>query len=198
MSDPTRRARAPRAPAIPSPATQAPSSQPHHPSAPSLSTPLSLPASVCPPPTHSTDEQRTKEDEEFRKQRTDYGAEKGQWKYLQKYYHKGAYFQDEDESGNAKMGAVMQQDFGAATGKDALGDTSAMPAPMQVKNFGMRSQVKWTHLTAEDPSTTDALWAGDRQLTHKYKNRMAGYKDANDFDRPSAKRKKGAGSSGKS
>ena len=68
---------------------------------------------------------------------------------MNRYYHKGAYFQDEDETGNAKMGPVMSQDFGAATGRDAVGDKAAMPAPMQVKNFGHRGAVKWTRLSAE-------------------------------------------------
>merc|ERR1712087_29507 len=100
----------------------------------------------------------------------------------------GAYFQDEDEQGNAKLGPVMAQDFGKATGKDNIGDKAAMPKVMQVKNFGMRSQVKWTHLTAEDTSTKDALWAADGQLRGKYQGRMAGVKSSNDFSRPSAKR----------
>ena len=42
-----------------------------------------------------SDAERAKEDEAFRQQRSDYGKEKEKWKYLQKYYHKGAYFQDE-------------------------------------------------------------------------------------------------------
>jgi len=55
----------------------------------------------------------------------------------------------------------------------------------------MRSQVKWTHLSAEDTSKgKDALWAQDKGLSHKYQDRMAGYKTANDFDRPTGKRKK--------
>ena len=82
------------------------------------------------------------------------------WKFLQKYYHKGAYFQEEDETGNQSMGPVMMQDFGKATGKDSIGNKAEMPKVMQVKNFGMRSQVKWTHLTNEDTSSKEALWGG--------------------------------------
>ena len=96
-----------------------------------------------------TDAERAAEDEEFNQGRAGHGQEKEQWKFLQRYYHKGAYFQDEDETGNAKMGPVMSQDFGAATGRDAVGDKAAMPAPMQVKNFGHRGAVKWTHLSAD-------------------------------------------------
>jgi len=44
-----------------------------------------------------TDEARKKEDDEFNKGRQGHGEDKEQWKFLQKYYHKGAYFQDEDE-----------------------------------------------------------------------------------------------------
>ena len=89
----------------------------------------------------------------------------------------------------------MAQDFGQATGKDAMGDKSAMPAAMQVKNFGMRSQVKWTHLTNEDTSKKDALWGGDasRKQLQRYDKQRAGTKASTDFDRPSAKRRKPTG-----
>jgi microfibrillar-associated protein 1 len=147
-----------------------------------------------------TDAERAREDEEFRKQRLDHGKEKEKWAYLQKYYHKGAFFQDEDETGNSKLGPVMMQDFGAPTGKDRIGDKSSMPAPMQVKNFGMRSQVKWTHLSAEDTlggkgkdaEGADPLWGRDRALAAKFERKQAGQKGAYDFGRPSAnKRRKG-------
>lgn len=137
-----------------------------------------------------TDAERKVEDEEFAKMRADFGQEKAKWKFLQRYYHKGAFYQDEDETGNTKMGPVLMQDFGAPTGRDTVGDKSAMPAPMQVKNFGMRSQVKWTHLKGEDTSQKDALWNADRGLAEKSRGKTAGYKAANDFDRPTAKRKK--------
>ena len=138
-----------------------------------------------------TDAQRKAEDDAFEAQREGHGAEKEQWRFLQKYYHKGAYFQDEDESGNKKLGPVMARDYGAATGADARGDKAAMPAVMQVKNFGMRSQVKWTHLSKEDTSSKDSLWSADRNLERKAQRMQAGTKAANDFARPQGRKKKG-------
>ena len=172
-----------------------------------------------------TDEQRAVEDAAFKAGKANAYEEKAQWKFLQKYYHKGAYFQDEDEKGDARLGPVLMRDYGHATGKDAIGDKAAMPAPMQVKNFGFRSQVKWTHLSNEDTSgfsrkgalsgshstgnaaqhgagpslrelvaqhgaTPTPLWAEDKQLQQKAQSKQGGHKGANDFDRPSAKRKR--------
>ena len=172
-----------------------------------------------------TDEQRAVEDAAFKAGKANAHEEKAQWKFLQKYYHKGAYFQDEDEKGDARLGPVLMRDYGHATGKDAIGDKAAMPAPMQVKNFGFRSQVKWTHLSNEDTSgfsrkgalsgshstgnaaqhgagpslrelvaqhgaTPTPLWAEDKQLQQKAQSKQGGHKGANDFDRPSAKRKR--------
>jgi microfibrillar-associated protein 1 len=110
-----------------------------------------------------------------------------------RYYHKGAYFQDEDTTGNNKLGPVMMQDFGGATGNDKVGDKSTMPAPMQVKNFGMRSQVKWTHLSKEDTMGKDRdkpMWAEDKRLAQTFERKQAGNKGRDQFDRPSAKRVK--------
>ena len=86
----------------------------------------------------------------------------------------------------------MMQDFGHATGNDSVGNKDTMPEVMQVKKFGFRSQVKWTHLTKEDTSSKDAMWASDHKITSKMQGRTAGHKGANDFDRPAAKRKKQA------
>ena len=114
----------------------------------------------------------------------------------------------------------MMRDVGAPTGKDSVGDKLAMPAPMQVKNFGMRSQVKWTHLAAEDtsgfskhpsgprsgPAGSGAaasgagssgagaeqlkpLWSEDAKITQRVQSKQAGHKGANDFDRPSKRKK---------
>ena len=144
-----------------------------------------------------TDEERKREDDEFNKGRLGHGDDKEKWRFLQKYYHKGAFYQDEDEQGNNKLGPVMAQDFGAPTGKDSWQDKSALPAPMQVKNFGFKSQVKWTHLSKEDTTERssdgklEASWAADKRLADKYQSRMGGAKAANDFARPAAKRRKG-------
>ena len=87
----------------------------------------------------------------------------------------------------------MMQDFGQATGQDAMADKAAMPKVMQVKKFGFRSQVKWTHLTAEDtsrPEGNEPMWAQDKRINEKVKRMQGGIKGAADFDRPAAKRKK--------
>lgn len=65
--------------------------------------------------------------------------QRGQQGFMQKYYHKGAFFQDMD---------ILQRDYSQSTG-DAV-DKSQLPQIMQKRSFGKRSQSKWTHLAAED------------------------------------------------
>lgn len=76
---------------------------------------------------------------------------KGKWKYLQKYWHKGAFFQEnpDDTRGTAGTDAIFTRDFSDAVGEDKF-DKSILPKVMQVKNFGRSGRTKWTHLLAED------------------------------------------------
>lgn len=62
---------------------------------------------------------------------------KAKWKYLQKYWHKGAFFQEapDDARGTAGLdGAVYNRDYSAPTGED-LFDKSTLPEVMQVRGL---------------------------------------------------------------
>eukprot|EP00668_Euglena_longa_P043300 GGOE01057478.1.p1 GENE.GGOE01057478.1~~GGOE01057478.1.p1 ORF type:complete len:394 (-),score=187.76 GGOE01057478.1:311-1492(-) len=92
-----------------------------------------------------TDEQRRKEDLAIEMANR---KEEVKWNFLQKYYHKGAYFMDTVEKGKAKE-TLYDRDYGHATGEDKF-DKTTMPQVMQVKNFGKMGRTKWTHLVKED------------------------------------------------
>ncbi|CAH8383775.1 unnamed protein product [Eruca vesicaria subsp. sativa] len=79
---------------------------------------------------------------------------KKKWNFMQKYYHKGAFFQadPDDEAGSVGTDGIFQRDFSEPTGEDRL-DKSILPKVMQVKHFGRSGRTKWTHLVNED--TTD-------------------------------------------
>nr|GMD62124.1 microfibrillar-associated protein 1-like [Ipomoea batatas] len=81
-------------------------------------------------------------------------ASKQKWKFMQKYYHKGAFFQSnsDDRAGTAGADNIFSRDFSAPTGEDKL-DKTILPKVMQVKHFGRSGRTKWTHLVNED--TTD-------------------------------------------
>lgn len=61
----------------------------------------------------------------------DKGKEK--WRYLQKYWHKGAYFQEntDDVRGTTGTDSIFTRDFSGPTGEDKF-DKTLMPAVMQV------------------------------------------------------------------
>ncbi|ESQ50525.1 hypothetical protein EUTSA_v100230931mg, partial [Eutrema salsugineum] len=107
---------------------------------------------------------------------------KKKWKFMQRYYHKGAFFQ---EAGSAGADGIYQRDYSAPTGEDRL-DKSGLREVMQVKHFGRSGRTKWTHLVKEDTTYSkedktkeeDAkdlsnLWAFNGLLREKYKRKMA-------------------------
>lgn len=59
---------------------------------------------------------------------------KEKWKFLQKYWHKGAFFQETSDNPYAKdnVDDVYTRDYSAPTGEDKL-DKSVLPKVMQVK-----------------------------------------------------------------
>ena len=54
----------------------------------------------------------------------------------QKYWHKGAFFQGEDEDGESVLGDIMARDYDAPTGEDNF-DKEALPKIMQVRPPGI-------------------------------------------------------------
>ncbi|KAJ7226072.1 microfibrillar-associated protein MFAP1, Zn finger, CCHC type protein [Mycena pura] len=95
------------------------------------------------------EEQRMKEDLE-RAQKLRNEKPKGQQKFLQKYWHKGAFHQDEE--------ILKRHDYTEAT--QSTVDVSSLPTVMQVKNFGKRSRTKYTHLVDQDTTVTTGGFGG--------------------------------------
>ena len=66
-------------------------------------------------------------------------ALKKKWRFLQKYWHKGAFFQAgaDDPFASDGVDEVFRRDFSAPTGEDKM-DKSILPAVMQVCTVGLR------------------------------------------------------------
>ncbi|XP_057541110.1 uncharacterized protein LOC130818874 [Amaranthus tricolor] len=102
-------------------------------------------------------------------------AQKQKWRFMQKYYHKGAFFQSEsdDRAGTAGGDDIFRRDFSAPTGEDKL-DKTILPKVMQVKHFGRSGRTKWTHLVNEDTTDWNNPWTFNDPLRQKYNAKMAG------------------------
>ncbi|KAG8224536.1 hypothetical protein J437_LFUL004227 [Ladona fulva] len=112
-------------------------------------------------------------------------ASKGKYKFLQKYYHRGVFYLDEDDD-------LYKRDFSAATLDDHF-DKTILPKVMQVKNFGRSGRTKYTHLVDQDTTAFDSPWVSDTAQNLKFHSTQAAGMKQN-FDRPSvfARRKKPA------
>ncbi|XP_076853607.1 microfibrillar-associated protein 1 [Brachyhypopomus gauderio] len=108
-------------------------------------------------------------------------ATKGKYKFLQKYYHRGAFFMDEEQD-------VFKRDFSAPTLEDHFNKT-ILPKVMQVKNFGRSGRTKYTHLVDQDTTSFDSAWAQETAQNSKFfKQKAGGVRDV--FDRPSVQKRK--------
>jgi len=105
-------------------------------------------------------------------------ATKAKYKFLQKYYHRGAFFMDREVD-------VYRRDYSAPTLEDHF-DKTILPKVMQVKNFGMAGRTKYTHLVDQDTTAFDSPWSSDKQSNIKFHHEHGGgLKQV--FDRPKFK-----------
>merc|ERR1719238_2115726 len=129
-----------------------------------------------------TDEERKKEDERLAKKDPKRDKTK-KFEFMQKYFHRGAYFQDKAVDGSEPL---YLRDFHDGTAADKV-DKSALPKVMQLRRglWGMKGQVKHTHLSAEDTTSKESLVGQmDQKLADKLYNKMAGVKAKDVLDRP--------------
>lgn len=108
-------------------------------------------------------------------------AGSGSYGFLQKYYHKGAFYQEE--------ALLHTRSYSEPTGADRGVAREALPAVLQVRDFGKKGRSKWTHLSGEDTTAFDYGW-GDKKNPVNYQpvSKMGGMRDS--LDNPSAKRRR--------
>jgi microfibrillar-associated protein 1 len=79
-------------------------------------------------------------------------TERGKMKYLQKYYHKGAFYTDDTKINEA----LATRNFAQPTLEDKF-NKELLPSVMQVKDFGRSGRTKYTHLVDQDTSQVRIL-----------------------------------------
>lgn len=89
------------------------------------------------------------------KTRKEKDENRGKMGFLDKYYHKGAFFQDLD--------IVNKRDYSGPT--EGAIDKSTLPKLMQKRDYGKRGQSKYTHLAAEDTSRSGLISRGGPSST---------------------------------
>ena len=107
-------------------------------------------------------------------------SSKGKYKFLQKYYHRGAFFMDEEED-------VYKRDFSGETLEDHFNKT-VLPKVMQVKNFGRSGRTKYTHLVDQDTTQNDSPWFQETTQSLKFHAKIGGG-NKQVFEKPSNKKK---------
>ena len=106
------------------------------------------------------EQERLKEDlEHARKTREEKQKQKGNIGFMEKYYHKGAFFQVSTFLPTQRIGEqlkdfyrqdmdILKRDYSGPT-QDAI-DKASLPKLMQVRDYGKKGRSKYTHLAAED------------------------------------------------
>ncbi|KAF2801284.1 uncharacterized protein BDZ99DRAFT_469799 [Mytilinidion resinicola] len=91
--------------------------------------------------------EREAEDREFLKKQEDEKGERGTMSYMQKYFHKGAFFQDDLKANGVDRRDLMGAKFEDATNREIL------PEYMQMRDMtklGRKSRTKYRDMKSED------------------------------------------------
>merc|ERR1719253_1710176 len=118
-----------------------------------------------------TDEERAADDARLDAGHTT-AEESKNFNFMQKYYHRGTFFQDKAETGEEPL---YLRDYHEPTAEEKF-DKQLLPKVMQVRRglFGKKGQTKHTHLTDVDTTDMSAAWSQHNKQVEKYQMRMAG------------------------
>jgi microfibrillar-associated protein 1 len=97
-------------------------------------------------------EEREREDREFLDAQTAEREGKGKMAYMQKYFHKGAFFNGDEEQ-DEEVKAALQRDLAGVRFEDEAGDKSVLPEYMRrrdVTRLGRKGRTRYQDLKAED------------------------------------------------
>mmetsp|Transcript_39063 Transcript_39063/g.72765 ORF Transcript_39063/g.72765 Transcript_39063/m.72765 type:complete len:474 (+) Transcript_39063:102-1523(+) len=132
-----------------------------------------------------TDEERARDDAKLDKENPKRQDVK-QFNFLQKYYHRGGFFQDKAASGEE---ALYLRDYHEPLEEEKY-DKQLLPKAMQLRRgeFGKKGQVKHSHLTDVDTTDMSAAWAQSSKIVQRYQEKMASAKGITNFERPSLKK----------
>ena len=113
-----------------------------------------------------TDEERQAENAKLGSDHTD-KKQKVAYNFMQKYYHKGAFFQDEGLTEEQR--GLLARDYNMPTGEDKM-DKSVLPAVLQKRagTFGKKGNSKWTHLTDQDTTNFDRTTKVEEGIAFKF------------------------------
>ncbi|MCJ1375734.1 hypothetical protein MMC20_006971 [Loxospora ochrophaea] len=93
-------------------------------------------------------EEREKEDREFIERQKEEREDRGKMGYMQKYFHKGAFFQDD-----AKTQGLDRRDIMGSRYQDDVKDRELLPQYMQIRDMtklGRKGRTKYKDLKSED------------------------------------------------
>lgn len=100
-----------------------------------------------------TAEEREAEDKEFIEAQKEAQEGRGKMGYMQKYFHKGAFFGGEGEDVDEEVKAALNRDLAGAKFEDEAGDKSLLPEYMRVRDMtrlGRKGRSKYKDLKSED------------------------------------------------
>jgi microfibrillar-associated protein 1 len=100
-------------------------------------------------------EEREAEDRAFLEAQKEEREGKGKMGFMQKYFHKGAFFGggDDDEEMDVEVKAVLNRDLAGARFEDETGDKGLLPEYMRIRDMsklGRKGRTKYKDLKGED------------------------------------------------
>lgn len=98
-----------------------------------------------------TAEEREAEDREFLEKQAEEREDKGKMQYMQKYFHKGAFFNADDQDEDVKQ--ALNRDIAGHKFVDDAGDKAVLPEYMRIRDMtklGKKGRTKYKDLKNED------------------------------------------------